>query len=68
MARQENPWQFHNPTEKQKEVMAMFRAKFQELAELIEANAPVCRERSTAITRMEEAAMWANKAANQRND
>lgn len=37
------------------------RAKCKELAELIHEVCPPCRETSLAITKLEEASMWANK-------
>lgn len=66
--KQTNPWQFHNPTDAQKAVMQKFRDAFEALANLIDAEAPPCRQRSLALTHLEEAAVWANKAANQRED
>ena len=66
--KQANPWQFHTPTDAQKEAMQKFCDSFQALAELIEKESPACRQRSLAMTHLEEAAVWANKAANQRED
>ena len=66
--KQTNPWQFHAPTDAQKAAMQKFRDAFEALASLIEAEAPPCRQRSLALTHLEEAAVWANKAANQRED
>lgn len=68
MAKQTNPWQFHAPTDAQKAAMTKLREAFQGLAELIDAQTPACRQRSLALTHLEEAAVWANKAANQRED
>lgn len=66
--KQANPWQFHAPTDAQKAAMQKFRDAFESLAKLIEAESPPCRQRSLALTHLEEAAVWANKAANQRDD
>lgn len=66
--KQTNPWQFHAPSDAQKARMQELRDAFQSLASLIEKNAPTCRERSLALTKLEEAATWANKAVNQSDD
>lgn len=66
--KQSNPWQFHTPTDAQKAAMQSFRDAFEALAKLIEAEAPNCRQRALALTHLEESAVWANKAANQRED
>jgi hypothetical protein len=66
--KQSNPWQFHAPTEAQQCAMERLRAAFAELAALIESETPASRPRSVALTHLEEAAMWANKAACQRDD
>ena len=66
--KQPNPWQFHTPTDAQKAAMQKFRDAFEALANLIEAESPSCRQRSLALTHLEESAVWANKAANQRDD
>lgn len=68
MAKQLDPFQSHTPTEHQKAVMQKFRDGFSALAKLVEAEAPQCRQRSLAMTHLEEAAVWANKAANQLED
>ena len=38
------------------------REKAKEFAYLIDRLCPVCRERSTAMTKLEESVMWANAA------
>jgi hypothetical protein len=63
MAKQTNPWQYHTPNEAQLKVMTEFRTAFESLAKLIESSVPDCRQRSLAITKLEEAAGWANKAS-----
>lgn len=65
---QTNPWQSHNPTDAQEAAMQKLRDAFESLASLINAETPPCRQRSLALTHLEEAATWANKAANQRED
>jgi len=53
---------YHKPAEGQPEKYEAIRAKARELAELIVELTPASREQSTAITKVEEAAMWANAA------
>jgi hypothetical protein len=38
------------------------RAACKELARILEAEVPTCRELSLAITKLEEVSMWANRA------
>jgi hypothetical protein len=66
--RQKNPWQFHAPTEAQRRAMQVLRDHAQAFAEAIEQNTPECYQRILALQRLEECAVWANKAANQRDD
>lgn len=66
--KQTNPWQFHAPSDSQKARMQVLRDAFEQLASLVERMAPHCRERSLAITKLEEAATWSNKAVNQSDD
>lgn len=66
--KQANPYQFHAPTDAQKAAMQRLRDKCQELDALIREVTPPCRQQSLAITGLEEVSMWANKAANQRDD
>lgn len=68
MAKQTSPWQFHAPTDAQRAAMQKMRDAFEALAALIEQQTPSCRQRSLALTHLEEAAVWANRAANQRED
>ena len=68
MSKQTNPWQFHTPTEAQKASMQKMRDAFQELAHLIQHETPVSRQQSVALTHLEDAAVWANKAACQKED
>lgn len=56
----ENIFKYHSPKEGQQEKYQLIREKAKELAYLIEGNCPVSREKSLAITKIEEASMWAN--------
>ena len=51
---------YHPPTNEKQEFYAQVRSKAKELAELIAAELPDRRERSLALTKLEEAVMWAN--------
>lgn len=53
---------YHPPKEGQPERYAKIRAKAKELAELIDAECPQSRERSIAMTDLENCVMWANAA------
>lgn len=68
MPRQINKYQFHAPSDNQKATMQKFRDAFESLDRLIRLEAPDCEQRHQALMRLEEAAVWANKAANQRDD
>lgn len=50
----------HPPKEGQQERYVGLRAHARSLAELILAHCPTSRERQIALTRLEEAVMWAN--------
>lgn len=56
----ENNFKYHSPKEGQPEKYTMIREKAKELAYLIEDQCPNSREKSLAITKLEEAVMWAN--------
>lgn len=51
---------YHAPNESQVERYPLIREKAKELANLIVALSPPSREQSLAITKVEEAVMWAN--------
>ena len=53
---------YHPPKPGQPERYAAIRAKAKELAELIDAECPQSRERSIAMTDLENCVMWANAA------
>jgi hypothetical protein len=58
----ENNFKYHSPKEGQPEKYAAIREKAKELAILIEETAPNSREKSLAMTKIEESVMWANAA------
>lgn len=63
----ENNFMYHAPKEGQQEKYGELRKKGKELVCLMVAFCPNSRERSLAITKVEEAIMWAN-ASIARND
>lgn len=58
----EKRFTYHAPKGDQQERYVALRAKGRELAEDIIASTPASREQSLAITKLEEAIMWANAA------
>jgi DNA repair photolyase len=58
----DKPFAYHKPSEDGLARITILREEFSKLKAQIEAQAPNSRERATAITRLEEAAMWAIKA------
>lgn len=58
----ENNFSYHTPKESQPEKYDKLRNKAKELAYLITELCPNSRERALAITKLEEASMWANAA------
>lgn len=57
-----NRFTYHPPKDGQAERYQAIRDKAYLLAEFINEQAPNSREKSMAITRLEEAVMWANAA------
>lgn len=51
---------YHPPTDEQGALYKAIRAKARELAELVEERCPNSREKSLAMTKLEESVMWAN--------
>lgn len=51
---------YHPPTDEQVGHYKEIRSKARELAELVEARCPNSREKSLAMTKLEESVMWAN--------
>lgn len=56
----ENNFRYHAPKEGQAERYVAIREKAKELAYMIEAACPDSREKSLAMTDLEQAVMWAN--------
>lgn len=56
----ENNFMYHPPKDGQPEKYTELREKAKELAYLIERLCPPSRERSVAMTNLEQAVMWAN--------
>lgn len=56
----ENNFKYHESSQVQKEKYEKIRSKAKELAYLIEDIAPDSREKSLAMTKLEECVMWAN--------
>jgi hypothetical protein len=55
-----NPFEYQAPTPEHVAKITEVREKCKELNELL-LTLPECRERSLAITKLEEVSMWANK-------
>ena len=62
-----NNFKYHSPKAGQSEKYTELRIKARELAYLIDELCPASRERSLALTKIEESIMWAN-ASIARND
>lgn len=58
----ENNFKYHAPKEGQPAKYEAIRNKAKELAYLIDAECPDSREKSLAMTKLEESVMWANSA------
>ena len=56
----ENDFTYHAPTEEQRRQYERLRAMAKGLALLINRECPSGREKSTALSKLEEAVMWAN--------
>lgn len=56
----ENNFKYHAPKDGQPEKYQAIRAKAKELAYLIDELCPNSREKSLAITNLEQSVMWAN--------
>lgn len=56
----ENNFMYHSPKDGQTEKYEEIRAKGKELAYLIDSVCPNSREKSLAMTKLEESVMWAN--------
>lgn len=58
----EKQFTYHPPKEGQPERYAAIRAKAKDMAELINTECPNSREKSLAVTNLEQAVFWANAA------
>ena len=58
----ENRFTYHPPAAGQPEIYAAIRAKAKRFAEHIDEQCPDGREKSLAITHLEDAVFWANAA------
>lgn len=56
----ENNFMYHSPKDGQAEKYEEIREKGKELAYLIDGICPNSREKSLAMTKLEESVMWAN--------
>ena len=56
----ENRFTYHAPKAGQPERYEELRSLGKKLAYLVEASCPVSREKSLALTKLEECVMWAN--------
>lgn len=56
-----HPFEYQRPTEKQVDRITLVREACKDLYDLLLDTLPNCRERSLAITKLEEVSMWANK-------
>ena len=62
MEKKLNPFVYQKPTEKSIMDITNIRDKCNELYDLLCTSVPQSREKSLAITKLEEVSMWANKA------
>jgi hypothetical protein len=56
----ENRFTYHKPTEKQAEKYEMLRSMIKQAAYMVTDLVPEGREKALALTKLEEAVMWAN--------
>lgn len=61
-------FKYHAPKEGQAERYQKLRDKAKELAWLFEGECPESREKSLAMTKLEEAVMWANASISRREN
>jgi hypothetical protein len=55
-------FKYHQPTAKAIELHNWYRAQIESLVLQLERDVPMCRERSDAITKLQEAMFWGNAA------
>jgi hypothetical protein len=68
MSMHESTFSYLAPTERQQEDMQLMRVQFANLAAIIEAVVPEGRYKSLTITKLEETAMFCNKAITRESD
>lgn len=56
----ENTFSYHRPFGSQPQRYEAIRTKARELAELLQESCPESREKSLAVTNLQQAVMWAN--------
>ncbi len=56
----DNIFTYHTPKSNQRERYEELRLYARDLARVINQNCPLSREKSTAITKLQECIMWAN--------
>lgn len=56
----ENTFSYHRPFGDQPQRYESIRAKARELAEVVQESCPESREKSLAVTNLQQAVMWAN--------
>ena len=66
--KQADPYGYHKPTEAQTAAMERWREHMRQADALIRELAPGCRQQSLAVTHLEEACVWGNKAILPRAD
>lgn len=57
-----HPFEYQSPTSEQTDAIIKYRDALKMVYNSIVEGLPECRERSLAITKLEEASMWINKA------
>lgn len=56
----ETTFEYHQPTDEQKEDMQLVRDRFAGLAAYLDANLPVSADKTYVLRKLRECAMWAN--------
>lgn len=57
----EDIFRYHPPNDVNEQIFPKLRGWGLDMSKLIIASMPACRERSIALTKLEECIMWANK-------
>lgn len=64
----ENNFRYHQPTREQADKYHAIRIKAKELAYMLDELCPNSREKSLAMTKLEETVMWANASIARNGD